>query len=222
MQEIINDARHNISLKSVSISEVESWSKKLVCIAGPSGVGKTCLCNRLQNIKPGFFYLLGSTVTRPRSKIDTELNNYHVIPEEKFDYFIKQEKFLHWYETVHGYYGIEKERIRNALKNYTYVLVVFRSKSADALKSILPNLKVIELCAPLKILRDQISNRERHELKTISAKLNTAQKDMERNELFYKYWSQKPENNWHQLCNEKFEPPISNDVVNEALSIISK
>ena len=64
MYEIINNARLNISTIGISKSELDLWSQKIVCITGPSGVGKTTLCQELQKIKPGFFYLLGSTVTR--------------------------------------------------------------------------------------------------------------------------------------------------------------
>ncbi len=218
----MDKVKDTTSLIDVSQEELETWTKRLVCVLGPSGVGKTALCQSLTAEHPEIFYILGSTITRQRSASDIASNNYSQVSEETFLQMIEEDAFLHWQRTRHGLYGLEKKRLRDAISTQKIVLVTFRSTSAGVMKIILPKLMILELRVPLEIIEARIRDRNRLEIKPLSVKIETAAKDLVTNEAMFKYWSVKPDGNWHLIWNDKNEPPIAKEVVTQAFTIIMK
>ncbi len=220
IDDIFDKAKETISLTGVSPAELEMWAQKIICILGPSGVGKTALCQALINMPPNLFYLLGSTITRHKSPADIASNNYHHVPEDVFLRMVSEEAFLSWQKTRSGYYGIEKQRIREIISTQKIMLAVYRSQGGGVLKTILPGLMVLELRSPIEMIATRIKNRSRLEIKPLSVKLETAIKDMATNEAMFRYWHEKLDGNWHQIQNNKHEPPIAEEVVTIVFKII--
>ena len=76
-----------------------------VVISAPSGAGKTTLCDLLLQTYPEFCYSVSCTTRYPRFGEEDGID-YHFLPNETFERFIKEEKFLE-YALVHdNYYGI--------------------------------------------------------------------------------------------------------------------
>ncbi len=222
IEDILEKVSTYSSLKGISQAECDLWSQKLICILGPSGVGKSVLCHALTNNYPDRFYLLGSTVTHSRSSREIEINNCRKIARKKFQKMISKEEFIHWYATREGFYGIEKERIRTAIKTQKKVLIIFRSLSGGILKSILPEMTVIELRASIEVLKTRITYRKRKASKTISAQIESAMKDLAMNEVLSIYWKKQGKGNWYQVNNEINDPPIATEIVMETMYFLMK
>lgn len=67
----------------------------LLILAGPAGVGKSTLCDRLVREVPGFERVITATTRKPRPN---EVNgvDYHFISDEEFDRRLAAGDFLEW------------------------------------------------------------------------------------------------------------------------------
>jgi guanylate kinase len=67
----------------------------LLILAGPAGVGKSTLCDRLVREVPGFERVITATTRKPRPN---EVNgvDYHFITDEEFDRRLAAGDFLEW------------------------------------------------------------------------------------------------------------------------------
>lgn len=70
-------------------------STVLLIIAGPAGVGKSTLCDRLVGEVPGFERVITST-TRPPRPNEVNGRDYHFFSEEEFDRRLAAGEFLEW------------------------------------------------------------------------------------------------------------------------------
>jgi guanylate kinase len=67
----------------------------LLILAGPAGVGKSTLCDRLVREVPGFERVITATTRKPRPN-EVDGVDYHFIPEEEFDRRLAAGDFLEW------------------------------------------------------------------------------------------------------------------------------
>ena len=67
----------------------------LLILAGPAGVGKSTLCDRLVAEVPGFARVITAT-TRPPRPNETDGRDYHFLTEEEFDRRLAKGDFLEW------------------------------------------------------------------------------------------------------------------------------
>jgi guanylate kinase len=75
----------------------------LVVVSGPSGVGKTTVCDHLL-ARPEFERLITATTRAPRG---TEVDgiDYHFLDAETFDKWVADDRFLEWAEVYGNRYG---------------------------------------------------------------------------------------------------------------------
>lgn len=67
----------------------------LLLLAGPAGVGKSTLCDRLVREVPGFERVITATTRAPRPN-EVDGRDYHFLTEEEFDARIAAGEFLEW------------------------------------------------------------------------------------------------------------------------------
>ena len=67
----------------------------LLILAGPAGVGKSTLCDRLVAEIPGFERVITAT-TRPPRPNEVDGRDYHFLSEEEFDRRLAAGDFLEW------------------------------------------------------------------------------------------------------------------------------
>ena len=67
----------------------------LILLAGPAGVGKSTLCDRLVNEVPGFERVITAT-TRPPRPNEINGRDYHFLSETQFDARLAAGEFLEW------------------------------------------------------------------------------------------------------------------------------
>lgn len=68
---------------------------KLLILAGPAGVGKSTLCDRLVRDVPGFERVITAT-TRPPRPNEVDGRDYHFLSEAEFDRRLAAGDFLEW------------------------------------------------------------------------------------------------------------------------------
>jgi guanylate kinase len=96
----------------------------LLILAGPAGVGKSTLCDRLVREVPGFERVVTAT-TRPPRPNEVNGRDYHFLSEAEFDARLAAGDFLEWAWVHKRYrYGTPKSTVLERLKHTCLVMNV--------------------------------------------------------------------------------------------------
>ena len=96
-------------------SELSSSPGKVVVISGPSGVGKSTVCDELVRA-PGFRRVVTCT-TRCAREGERDGEHYHFLDEDEFEARVERGEFLEHAE-VHGKrYGTPRDEVENVVRS---------------------------------------------------------------------------------------------------------
>lgn len=88
----------------------------LFVVSAPSGAGKTTLCRAARDRVPDLFYSVSAT-TRARRAWEVDGVDYHFVPRETFEAWIRDNALLEWAEIYGEYYGTPADPVRRAFEN---------------------------------------------------------------------------------------------------------
>lgn len=95
---------------------------KLVVISGPSGAGKTSICDELLSRLPNAVWSV-SVTTRPRRGHEVDGQHYRFISREEFDRLVAAGELLEHAEYLGNGYGTPAEPVRQAIEAGKYVIM---------------------------------------------------------------------------------------------------
>lgn len=152
---------------------------KLIVISGPSGVGKTTICNEIIARRKDTVYSISATSRRKR-KGEKNGREYFFLGEKEFKKWVKQGKFAE-YAIVHGnYYGTPKQFLEEHLGKGNNVLMDIDVQGAKQLMPLYPDGIYIFIMPPdFKELQRRLLKRNTNNKKDIESRLETARKEME-------------------------------------------
>ena len=168
-------------------------STVLLILAGPAGVGKSTLCDRLVTTVPGFERVITATTRSPRPN-EVDGRDYHFLTEEEFDRRLAAGDFLEW-ARIHQKQrsGVPKSSVLQRLEHTNLVLNIdvqgVRNVRAAAAKE--PRLSgrlVTIFVAPdsMDVLRERMLGRGAISPDELSRRLQSAELEMaERNSYDY-------------------------------------
>lgn len=141
-------------------------SHGLIILAGPAGVGKSTLCERLVTEVPGFERVITAT-TRPPRPNEVNGRDYHFYSEAEFDAKLAADGFLEWAWVHRKYrYGTPKSSVLDRLPHTSLVMNIdvqgVRSiRAAAAGIPLLQRCLVTIFIAPdsLDVLRERLEGR---------------------------------------------------------------
>jgi len=191
----------------MSNSPAQDIPGQLVIISGPSGVGKSTICNklieRLDNV-----YLSVSTTTREKKAGEQEGVDYWFISREEFERRLKADNFLEYAEVFGNLYGTEKDKVLTALGQGKIVLLEIDVQGALQVTKLCPEAKLIFILPPKQTeLQKRINGRGRDDKKDIEERLAGAGIEIAAAWQYYKY----------MVINEDLE-----QAVKEIIEIIAK
>ncbi|WP_181784090.1 guanylate kinase [Pseudonocardia pini] len=108
-------------------------------LAGPSGVGKSSIVDRLRTELPDLHFSVSATTRAPREG-EVEGIHYHFVSREEFDRLIRSDELLEWAE-VHGGLqrsGTPREPVERELAAGHPVLVEVDLQGARSVKRAVP------------------------------------------------------------------------------------
>ena len=168
-------------------------STVLLILAGPAGVGKSTLCDRLVAEVPGFERVVTAT-TRPPRVGETNGRDYHFLSEKQFDEKLAAGEFLEWACVHQKYrYGTLKSAVLDRLPQTSLVMNIdvqgvrsIRAAARDL--AVLQSRLVTVFVAPdsFEVLRERLEYRGKDSAEEIARRLRTAELELgERNSYDY-------------------------------------
>ena len=181
----------------------------LLILAGPAGVGKSTLCDRLVRDVPGFERVITATTRPPRSN-EVNGRDYHFLSDAEFDRKIAVGEFLEW-AWVHQRhrYGTLKSAVLDRLPQTSLVanVDVQGVRSIRAAAGALPLLKgrlVTLFVAPdsMDVLRERLQGRGPVSPEELARRMQSAEHEIaERNSYDYVIHSSTKEQDFRALLD---------------------
>ncbi len=179
----------------------------LIILAGPAGVGKSTLCDRLVNEVPGFERVITAT-TRPPRIGEINGRDYHFLSEAQFDEKLAAGAFLEWACVHRKYrYGTLKSAVLDRLPHVSLIANVdvqgvrsFRAAAQDI--PLLREKLVTVFVAPdsLDVLRDRLQGRGPVSDEELTRRMQSAEFELaERNSYDYVIHSASKEQDFRAL-----------------------
>ncbi len=181
----------------------------LIILAGPAGVGKSTLCDRLVTEVPGFERAITAT-TRPPRPNEVDGRDYHFLSEPEFDARLAAHDFLEWAWVHRKYrYGTLKSAVLDRLPHSSLVMNIDVQgvRSLRAAAQAIPLLKerlVTIFVAPdsLDVLRERLQGRGAVTPEELERRMHSAELELaERNSYDYVIHSRTKEQDFRALLD---------------------
>ncbi|RAL25486.1 guanylate kinase [Lujinxingia litoralis] len=156
----------------------------LLIVCGPSGVGKTSLCQALLKARPRLTPSVSYT-TRARRGDEVDGQAYHFVDVARFEEMVERGAFAEW-ANVHGnYYGTSSEVIEAAWQQGHDVLFDIDYQGAKQLKERYPHATSVLVAPPdMKTLEGRLRGRGTDAPEVIARRLKAARHELAQHELF--------------------------------------
>ena len=181
----------------------------LIILAGPAGVGKSTLCDRLVRDVPGFERVITAT-TRPPRPNEAHARDYHFLSEAEFDRKIAAGDFLEWAHVHQRHrYGTLKSAVLDRLPQTSLVMNIDVQgvRSIRAAAQGLPLLKgrlITMFVAPdsIDVLRERLQGRGPVSPEELARRMQSAEHEIaERNNYDYVIHSSTKEQDFRALLD---------------------
>ncbi len=151
----------------------------LFIVSGPSGVGKTVLCNTIvRKFAPDVVYSISTTSRAPRGG-ETDGQEYNFCSAAEFESAIGRNEFAEW-AFVHGnYYGTPKQFLTDNLSVGRHVILNIDVQGAMKIRDAYPEAIMIFILPPsFEELESRIRKRNMDSENSLQHRLENARKEL--------------------------------------------
>lgn len=147
---------------------------KLVVISGPSGTGKTSICNALLERLPGAMWSVSATTRPPRTGEVSGLA-YEFIDRQEFERRVENDEFLEHAEYVGHLYGTPREPVERALREGRHVVMEIDVQGGIQIATRLPESVCVFIMPPnMESLRARLEGRNTEAREVLKKRLAEA------------------------------------------------
>lgn len=128
-------------------------------LSGPSGTGKTTLCQRLMEKLPELKFNVSHTTRVPRKN---EINgiDYHFISIHEFQTMLEHGDFLEWTNFNGNFYGTSLESLKNSRENGNDIILELDVQGAKNLNKLeFPGVFIFLIPPSIEELNSRLTNR---------------------------------------------------------------
>ena len=155
-----------------------------VVVSGPSGVGKTCLCQGVLADCGDVVYSVSATTRAPREE-EVNGRDYHFVDRERFRAMIQADELLEWAE-VHGdLYGTPRYSVLPFLEQGKIVIMDLDVQGGLSMRKAFPDGVFVFIVAPsFEVLEERLRKRRSESEEALKVRLRNAREEMK----FRKYY----------------------------------
>jgi guanylate kinase len=180
------------------MSDTKNRKGKVVIVSGPSGVGKSTICEGVVK-QLNDVYLSVSVTTRPKSKTEVDGQDYWFISEQDFQERINKDLLLEYAEVFGHLYGTPRDKVEEAVRLGKTVILEIDVQGARQAKAIFPDAVMIFILPPTeKDLVKRMYNRGREAADAAEVRLNGASTEIAAAWQLYK----------HMVINEDLQQAV--------------
>ncbi|KPQ36962.1 MAG: guanylate kinase Gmk [Phormidesmis priestleyi Ana] len=172
-----NQTRHSLNATSLEVQRSRQTGA-LIVLAGPSGVGKGTLLNRLLQKHPDIQVSVSVTTRQPRSG-EIEGQHYFFVSRDRFKQMVKAGELLEWAEFAGNCYGTPKAPIERAIARGQRVILEIELLGARQVRSSFPEANQIFVMPPsVETLEARIRSRGQDSEEAIAKRLAQAKVEL--------------------------------------------
>ncbi len=169
------------------MNDIENRKGKVVIVSGPSGVGKSTICEEVVK-RMNDVYLSVSVTTRPRSETEVDGQDYWFISEQEFQERIDKDLLLEHAEVFGHLYGTPRDKVEEAVREGNTVILEIDVQGAKQAKAIFPDVVMIFILPPTeKELVERMNHRGREAVDAAEKRLSGASSEIAAAWQYYKY-----------------------------------
>lgn len=152
----------------------------ILILSGPSGSGKSSLCQHLFDVIPEARFSI-STTTRDKRPGETHGKEYFFVTKDEFEAQIDQGDFLEWAEVHGNYYGTSKSQTEKALNEGKLIIFDIDVQGQANIQKQLPDLitSVFVTTPTRSILKERLTGRGSDSPEAIKRRLQKAADEIE-------------------------------------------
>lgn len=156
----------------------DTRSGRLFVVSGPSGSGKSSLCDALLKSHPRLKLSISCTTRAPRPG-ETDGVEYHFLQRDTFDAEVEQGAFLEW-ASVHGnLYGTRRADVEAALSGGDDILLEIDWQGAAQVAEKIANAFRIFILPPsIETLRQRLTSRGQDDAAVVERRVAAAESEM--------------------------------------------
>ena len=133
---------------------------KLIVISGPSGAGKTSICNKLLELLPNARWSVSAT-TRPIRNGEADGESYEFISREEFLRRKQNGEFLETAEYLGELYGTPLAPIREAVEHGEHIILEIEVQGGKQVAEKMPeSIRVFILPPTMETLKARLAGRK--------------------------------------------------------------
>lgn len=180
------------------MSDSSSKKGKIVIVSGPSGVGKSTICQEIVRRQENVC-LSVSVTTRPKSETEVDGRDYRFISEQEFKERLKKGMFLEHAEVFGHLYGTPRDDVEELLEACRTVILEIDVQGAKQVKAIYPGAIMIFILPPsAKVLAERIDQRGREIAEVAEERLGEASTEIAAAWQYYE----------HMVVNEDLQQAV--------------